>query len=98
MYPQRLAAAGIEIVIPEPADRELLDAAIYGELSVGIVRPELRQRLLALCSFHITDRAVDGVILGCTELPLVIAEGDLPVPLLDTSSVHVDAILDRALA
>ena len=57
-----------------------------------------RERLLALCSSHITDRAVDGVILGCTELPLVIAEGDLPVPLLDTSSVHVDAILDRALA
>jgi aspartate racemase len=93
-----VATAGVEVVIPEPADRELLDAAIHGELPLGVVQPELRERLLAMGSHHVASCAVGGVILGCTELPLVITEGDLPVPPLDTPSAHVDAILDLALA
>ncbi len=97
MYPRRFAAAGLEVVVPAAEDRAWVDAAIFGELSLGLVRPELRRRLLDLCSRHLAAGAADGVILGCTELPLVIAQGDLAAPVLDTASVHVDAILDRAL-
>jgi aspartate/glutamate racemase len=78
--------------------RELVDRAIYNELALGAVRPELRQQLLAVCRDAIDHRGADGVILGCTELPLVLAEGDLPVPVVDTARVHVEAILDRALS
>ena len=77
--------------------RELVDRAIYTELALGTIRPELRQRLLELCREAIEHRGADGVILGCTELPLAISQDDLAVPVVDTVRVHVQAILDRAL-
>jgi aspartate racemase len=50
-----------------------------------------------VCRDAIDHRGADGVILGCTELPLAISHEDLPVPVVDTVRVHVQAILDRAL-
>jgi aspartate racemase len=97
MYRDRLAAAGVEALIPDEEGRELVDRAIYTELAVGTVRPELRHRLVALCREAIERRGADGVILGCTELPLAISQDDLAVPVVDTVRVHVQAILDRAL-
>jgi aspartate racemase len=98
MYRERLAADGIDVLIPDEQARQCVDHAIYTELAVADVRPETRSRLLALCREAIERRGADGVILGCTELPLVLAEGDLPVPVVDTARVHVRAILDCALA
>ena len=97
MYRARLAATGIDVVTPDEDGRELVDRAIYTELALGTVRPELRERILTLCREAVLSRGADGVILGCTELPLVVAETDLPVPVVDTVRVHVGAILDRAL-
>ena len=97
MYRDRLAADGIELLIPDEEGRQRMDEAIYTELAVADVRPATRSRLLALCREAVEHRGADGVILGCTELPLVVAEGDLPVPVVDTARVHVGAILDRAL-
>ncbi|HSQ22685.1 MAG TPA: aspartate/glutamate racemase family protein [Coriobacteriia bacterium] len=76
----------------------LVDRAIYTELALGTVRPALRHRLLELCREAIERRGADGVILGCTELPLALLEDDFAVPVVDTVRVHVQAILDRALA
>lgn len=98
MYPEAFAAAGMRIVTPGPDDRERLSAAIFGELALGVVSPGTRRHVLDVCTAAIERDAVDAVILGCTELPLVLEEGDVPVPLLDTVDVHVEAILDRALA
>lgn len=98
MYRDRLAVDGIEVLAPDEEGRELVDRAIYTELALGTVRPELRHRLLELCRGAIERRGADGVILGCTELPLAISQDDLAVPVVDTVRVHVQAILDRALA
>jgi aspartate racemase len=86
------------VVVPDEDGRQLLDRAIYSDLAVGEVRPETRLELLDLCRHAIERRGADGVILGCTELPLVLSDGDLEVPVLDTARVHAEAILDRALA
>ena len=98
MYRDRLAAHGIELLIPDEEGRQRVDEAIYTELAVADVRPATRNRLLALCREAVEHRGADGVILGCTELPLVLGQADLPVPVVDTARVHVEAILDRALA
>ena len=98
MYRERLAADGIEVLIPDEAGREQVERVIYTELALGTVRPEVRQQVLASCREAIGGGGADGVILGCTELPLVVSEADLPVPVLDTVRVHVEAILDRAMA
>jgi aspartate racemase len=96
MYPREFTGARIEIVLPGPTDREFLDETIYGDLALGRVEPEVRQHYLDLCTRHIQQDGADAVILGCTEIPLVIATDDLPVHVLDTTAVHVDAILAAA--
>jgi aspartate racemase len=96
MYPREFADAGIEVVLPGEDDREFLDHTIYGELAVGRVRPEVRQRLHDICTRHIENDGIDSVILGCTELPLVISSDDLSVQVLDTTTIHAQAILAAA--
>jgi aspartate racemase len=96
MYPREFADAGIEIVLPGDDDREFLDDTIYGELALGQVRPEVRQRFLDICARHIEKDGIDSVILGCTEIPLVISSDDFSIDVLDTTTIHVDAILAAA--
>jgi aspartate racemase len=96
MYPGEFAGVGIEIVLPNDDDRRFLDETIYGELALGTVRPEVRQRCLDVCARHIEKDSIDAVILGCTELPLVITSDDLSIAVLDTTTIHVEAILAAA--
>jgi len=96
MYPREFGSAGIEIVVPGDGDREFLDHTIYGELALGKVTPEVRQRLLEICGKHIREDGIDSVILGCTELPLVISSDDLSIAVLDTTVIHAQAILAAA--
>lgn len=96
MYPGEFTDAGIGIVLPNSDDREFLDHTIYGDLALGKVTPEVRRRFLDICTRHISEGGVDSVILGCTEIPLVISGDDLPIQVLDTTRIHVAAILAAA--
>ena len=96
MYPREFAEAGIRIVLPNEEDREFLDQTIYNDLAIGHVTPEVRQRYHDICSRHIEASGIDSVILGCTELPLVISSDDLPIQVLDTTEIHIGAILAAA--
>jgi len=96
MYPERLAAAGIDTVLPDERERELVDRTIYGELSIGVTEPATRRAFVEICERHVAAEGVDGVILGCTELPLLLKDGDVPVPMIDTTRVHAEAIFAAA--
>ena len=96
MYPERFDAGDIEIVVPDKEDRQFISRSIYEELSLGKVSEETRQSYLRICHHHLERGGVDAVILGCTEIPLVLAEGDLSVPLIDTARVHARAIFEAA--
>ena len=96
MYPREFAEAGIQIILPDDDDREFLDQTIYNELALGQVSPEIRRRYLDICAKHIEKDGIDSVILGCTELPLVISSDDLSIDVLDTTKIHVAAILAAA--
>lgn len=96
MYPREFADAGICIILPDEEDREFLETTIYKDLAVGHVTPEVRQRYHEICKRHIENDEVDSVILGCTELPMVISDDDVPVQVLDTTRIHVAAILAAA--
>lgn len=96
MYPREFAEAGIRIVLPGDEDREFLEETIYNELAIGRVTPEVRQRYHDICEKHIEEDGIDSVILGCTELPLVITKDDLSVQVLDTTEIHINAILAAA--
>jgi aspartate racemase len=96
MYPREFAEAGIRVVLPGDDDREFLDHTIYNDLAIGHVTPEVRQRYHDICTKHIESDGIDSVILGCTELPLVISSDDLSIQVLDTTKIHVSAILTAA--
>lgn len=96
MYPEALAAHGIGVVVPDHEERAFIDRTIYGELSLGVTSPATRRTFVEICGRHIASAGVDGVILACTEIPLLLKDGDLPVPMVDTTAVHAEAIFTAA--
>lgn len=92
-YAEVCARYGVTVITPAPAEQETINRIIFDELVVGNFREESRQTLLAISARY----PVDGVILGCTELPLLLRQIDTPTPLLDTLALHVQAAVDYAL-
>ncbi|QSG09609.1 aspartate/glutamate racemase family protein [Halapricum desulfuricans] len=96
-YRDRLAEHGIDVVVPEPTDREAVDTIIFEELTDGIVRDESRERYLDVIDDMVAAGA-DGVVLGCTEIELLIEQADRPdVPLFDTTALHVERAIAHGL-
>lgn len=97
-YPRVFAKRGITLLVPDAPDRDYVHAKYMGELVRGEYLPETRGGLLAVVDRLRDQQRIDGVILGGTELPLILREvGDPGIPFLDTGRIHVDAALDRML-
>ena len=96
MYPEAFAAASIEIVLPDEDDRSFINASIYSDLAAGVVTAELRDRYLGICRSRLERDDIDAVILGCTEIPLVLQPDDLSIPLIDTARCHAEALFSAA--
>lgn len=97
LYRNALEPYGIEGITPDDAGIELVHGTIFPKLEEGIVIAEDKQRLIAFIDDMAARHDIDGVLLGCTELPLMIREGDLDIPVLDTTSIHIDAIVEECL-
>ncbi len=96
-YPRVFATAGISLVTPQPGEQTYIHDKYMGELVKGIILPETRQRLLAIVDRLKEQDSIDGVILGGTELPLILGNvTDRGIPFLDTTRIHVQAIAARA--
>lgn len=96
LYPPRMAAAGVDVVVPGAADADEVHRVIYDELVQGLVLDASRQRLRDVAAALVADGA-EAVVLGCTELSMILRPQDSPVPLLDSLAAHVDALLDAVL-
>jgi aspartate racemase len=96
LYPDRLAPLGVEVVVPSDEDRKTVHDIIYGELTLGVVTESARQAYLEVVE-RLAAQGVDGVLLACTEIGLLLQDGDSSVPLLDTSVLHCAAITDFIL-
>jgi aspartate racemase len=96
-YQGRLANQfGLEVMIPDTKDRELVHRIIYEELCVGTIRPEPRGQVADIMS-RLVEMGAQGIILGCTELGLLLGPEDCRVPLFDTTRVHALAAVEQAL-
>jgi aspartate racemase len=91
-YPAVGATHGLRITVPGNDDQAEVDRIVFEELAHGELNDASRDRIRDVVAAH----PCDAVILGCTELPLLIGPDDLPVPALDTIDIHTDAILDWA--
>ncbi len=96
-YTARLRAAGLEPVIPDAADRAETHRIIYEELCREVVKPESEQAYRGIAS-RLVDHGADCLILGCTEVGMLLNAGNVSVPVFDTTLVHCEAAVDRALA
>ncbi len=88
---------GLGVLIPDSPDREIIHRVIYDELCLGIVRQESKEQYI-----HIMEKLVragaEGIMLGCTEIELLIHEGDSQVPLFPTTTIHAVAAVEYALS
>lgn len=89
--------SGIEVIAPSVPEIDYIAAKIADELERGIVSQETREGFLAIIRRMQREHAIDALVLGCTELPLLFSDADLPVTTLDTMEIHVEALLAAAL-
>ncbi|NBJ12624.1 aspartate/glutamate racemase family protein [Microvirga arsenatis] len=87
---------GLDVIVPDEDDRRIVHEIIYRELVLGQVRPESRQAYREIIA-RLVERGAEAVILGCTEIMLLVTDEDSPVPLFDTTTIHAIAAVDRAL-
>jgi len=95
-YKKKLAQHGIETIIPGDTEIDFVNNAIYDEMGKGIFLPETKKRFLQLIN-ELAARGAGAVILGCTEIPMLIKPEDTSVPVIDTTLQHAIAAVDFAL-
>ncbi|WP_434049086.1 aspartate/glutamate racemase family protein [Marinobacter salarius] len=95
-YRERLEAAGIEVVTPDAPQRAEVHRVIYEELCQGEIQAASREAYLAVIN-SLAEQGAQAVILGCTEIGLLIKQTDTPVPLYDTTAIHAAQAVNQAL-
>ncbi|AWZ04055.1 MULTISPECIES: aspartate/glutamate racemase family protein [unclassified Streptomyces] len=95
-YRGRLEAGGLDVRVPDPEGRALVHRVIYEELCLGVVREQSRAAYRRVVEDLVAGGA-EGVVLGCTEIELLIGPGDSPVPVFPTARLHAEAAVDAAL-
>ncbi|GAU83886.1 aspartate/glutamate racemase family protein [Bosea sp. BIWAKO-01] len=95
-YRERLAAFGVEAMVPDAEQRDDVHRIIYEELCRGRIEPASKARYLDIVAAAVRQGA-DGVILGCTEITLLVSQADFDIPVFDTTALHVEAALNFGL-
>jgi aspartate racemase len=89
-------AHGLDVIVPEAADRRIVHDVIYGELCVGVVDDGSREQYRRIMR-ELAERGAQGILLGCTEIDLLVGPGDAPVPLFDTTRLHAERAVELAV-
>jgi aspartate racemase len=95
-YRSRIESHGLRVLVPEPDDQAMVHRVIYDELCLGIVRDESRAAYVEVVD-RLVGQGAEGIILGCTEIELLIGPDDLDVPSFPTTRIHVEAAVEAAL-
>jgi len=88
---------GLDVLVPDEQDRRIVHDVIYEELCVGVVADESREEYRRIIG-SLAERGAEGILLGCTEIDLLVGPDDAPVPVFDTTSLHARHAVDLALA
>ena len=96
-FKTKLAAYNIETIIPNEEDVEYINTAIFSQMHKGLFPPEMKEHFMAII-FDLIQQGAKGIILGCTEIPILIKQSDCAVPVFDTTEIHARAAVEFALA
>ena len=88
---------GIDVVTPNQTERDFINRVIFDELVRNDIRNESRREYVRIINRLVDEEGAQGVILGCTEIPLLVHQGDVKVPVFDTTRIHAEAAVDYAL-
>lgn len=93
-YRNKLELFGLEVLIPEkPKTREYIQYTLREELGVGFINPETKKRYKEIIQ-DLVDRGAECIVLGCTEIPMLISQDDFEIPVFDTTKIHSQAIVE----
>lgn len=95
-YKQTLFEKGIDVIIPTEEDIELVNTVIFDELCHGIINPESKNEYLRIIDY-LHQQGAQGVVLGCTEIDLLVQQSDTSVPLFDTTLIHANVAALKAV-
>ncbi|ANU20599.1 aspartate racemase [Planococcus plakortidis] len=95
-YKERIAESGIDVLIPEAAERDMINEIIFDELCLGKINESSKVKYKQAIQ-NLIDRGAQGIIIGCTEIGLLIHDEDAAVPLFDTAKLHAKAAVMEAL-
>ena len=96
-YRDKLTARGIDVLIPEGEDVDLVNRVIFDELCLGVVKEDSKAAYLRVIA-ELQARGAQGILLGCTELGLIVSASDVALPLFDTTVIHAKKALELSLA
>lgn len=97
-YPSGFEDAGLDLIVPSESDRDWINEIIFDELTRGEFYDETKAGLLDVIEWMEENGGIDAVALACTELPLIIDESNVDVPVLNTTELHATAAFQRAIA
>lgn len=89
--------AGIEVCVPDKEDRDLVAKRIYEELEAGIVKESTLKELQGIIAKMRDEKGIEAVVLGCTELPLILNSANCPVPCLDSVEIHINELIKQTI-
>jgi aspartate racemase len=95
-YKDKLSNYGISVVVPDFEERKFIHSSILDEMAKDIFRKETKQKYLDIIDKLISE-GIEAIVLGCTEIPILIKQNDVSIPLFDTTLIHASAIVDFAL-
>lgn len=84
---------GIPVVLPDKEDQELIHHRLFSEIELGIIKDSTREELLLIVKRMIDRHSIDSLILGCTELPIILTKNEYGIPFLNTTAIHADSII-----
>lgn len=85
------------VIVPEKEDQELIHHRLFSEIELGIIKDSTRAELLSIIKKMIDRHSIDAVILGCTELPLILNQDEFGIPFLNTTAIHAESIVNYCI-
>jgi aspartate racemase len=96
-YRKPFLEEGMSVVVPTEPEQEFIQQKLFSEIELGIFKDSTRDALLSIIKRMMEEDKIDSLILGCTELPLILTEGKYGIPFLNTTAIHCENIIKHCL-
>ena len=96
-YKKPFVSKGMSVVVPSEKEQQFIHHKLFSEIELGIFKDSTREKLLAIAKRMVDEEGIDALILGCTELPLILTESKYGIPFLNTTAIHCESIIKHCL-